>query len=474
MTRQPRKILTAASVRKYRPGPERREIADAEIRGLRLVIHPSGARSWIMRFRKPGPKNTTVKLTLGTADLDGDETEAEPQMGGHLTLAAARSLATEVNRQRKLGRNPAADYMDRKRTARTGAAERAASTFGAAARSFVLEYAKPRTRRWSSTAALLGLKVTGGSELETIRGGLADRWAEKPVKDVTAHDIFAVVEETRRRGVPGLPRLRREGTSNSSARVMHAALSKMFGWLAERPGTIDKNPVAGLKRPDAAAARERVLSDNEVRWFWSACDQLSEPFGALLRLLLITGARREEVARMTRSEHSEDGATWTLTGERTKNHRAHEVPLSPLAREILGGVKQIASRQGYMFTTTGIAPVTSFSTTKERLDALMLELARKEAVAAGRDPGEVKIEPWRIHDLRRTAITGMARAGADLHVIERAINHASGTFGGIVGVYQKHKFEAEKRKALEAWANLLTEITSRVPRGNVVALRQGA
>jgi hypothetical protein len=104
----------------------------------------------------------------------------------------------------------------------------------------------------------------------------------------------------------------------------------------------------------------------------------------------------------------------------------------------------------------------------------MTKLAREEAAAAGRDPAEVTFPPWRLHDLRRTAVTGMARAGADLHVIERAVNHVSGSFGGIVATYQKHRYAAEVRTALEAWANLISEITSREPRGNVVPLRQGA
>ena len=249
----PRKMLSAASVRHIRPGPQREEYTDAATPGLRLVVQPSGARSWAMRFRRPGSKSATAKLTLGTVDVEGREMESEPAIGGHLTLAAARRLAAAINHQRALGRDPAADYMERRRTARTAAAERAAGSFGAAARAFIVQYAMKKTRRWRSTAALLGLRAAG-DELETIAGGLADRWANKAVRDVTDHDIYAVVEECRTRGTPGLPR-RREGTSDSSAGAMYAALSRMFSWLAERPGAIDKNPVDGVRRPEAAEAR---------------------------------------------------------------------------------------------------------------------------------------------------------------------------------------------------------------------------
>jgi integrase len=465
-------MLTAATVRQTRPGAERQEIADAATPGLRLVVHPSGARSWVMRFRRPDTKSATAKLTLGTADVTGQEVEGEPKIGGHLTLAAARRLAAEVNRQRALGRDPAADHIAERRKARIVAAERATNTFGLAARTFVVDYARPKTRRWRETAVLLGLRATDG-ELGIIDGGLAERWSDRPVRDITAHDVFDLLEECRTRGVPGLPR-RRPRVSDTSARAMYAMLSKFFNWLAERPGAIEKNPVAGVKRPETPDARERVLSDSELRWFWRACDEVGEPFGALLKLLLITGARREEVARMTRGEISEDGATWALSAARTKNGRPHDVPLSPLAREVLGSVKKIAGKPGLVFTTTGTTPVSGFSNLKARLDKLMLDAAREDAAAAGRDPAEVALPLWRLHDLRRTAVTGMARAGADLHVIERAVNHVSGSFGGIVATYQKHRYEAEKRAALEAWANLIGEITSQAPRGNVVALRQGA
>src|SRR5207244_4001185 len=103
--------------------------------------------------------------------------------------------------------------------------------------------------------------------------------------------------------------------------------------------------------------RDRVLDDNEVRWLWRACDGIGQPFGLLLKLLLITGARREEVARMTRSEISDDGETWTLAGSRTKNKLAHVVPLTPLARDIIADVKQIAGKPGFIFSTTGTTPV---------------------------------------------------------------------------------------------------------------------
>jgi integrase len=469
-----RKILTAAAVRQFRPGPERREIPDGGAPGLRLVVHPSGARSWIMRFRRPD--GFSAKLTLGTADVVGEESEGEPSIGGHLTLVAARRLAAEVNRQRALGRDPIADLAAQKRMSRIMAGEQT-HTFGAAARAFIVEHARPNTRRWRATAAQLGFRVTG-DELEPIRGGLAERWVRRPLRDISAHDVFEVLAECRSSGIPGRPR-RRPRSSETSARAMYATLSKFFNWLARRPGAIDKNPVSGVERPGTPPARERVVNDNEIRWFWRACGEVGEPFGVLLKLLLITGARREEIAQMTRSEISEDSATWSLSARRTKNGRPHDIPLSPLAREVLAGVTRIVGKPGFIFTTTGSTAVSGFSRVKGRLDKLMIEFALEDGVPVGREPDEVPIPPWRLHDLRRTAVTGMARAGADLHVIERAVNHVSGSFGGVVATYQKHRYALEVRGALDGWATLLSDIVSEIPRanvsrGNIVPLRQGA
>ena len=128
------------------------------------------------------------------------------------------------------------------------------------------------------------------------------------------------------------------------------------------------------------------------------------------------------------------------------------MPLAPQARDILRGIRRVANSE-CVFSTNGRSPVSGFSKAKARLDEAM------------------GVSDWRLHDLRRTAVTGMARAGADLHVIERAVNHVSGSFGGIVGVYQQHRFADEVRAALEAWANLLTSIVEGRP-ANVTPIRQ--
>ena len=363
-----KKTLTAAAVKALLPGPARREVPDGGCPGLHLVIQPSGSKSWALRFRRPDGR--PAKLTLGPVDLSGAETE--PVVGAPLTLIAARRLATEVHQQRAKGRDVVADHGEAKRRRAGEREERNASTFGAAARRFVEEYARPRTRTWVLTARLLGIRP---DDLTPIPKGLADRWRDRPVSEITGHDIHQLIDEVRKRGVPGLER-RRKGKSESVAWVTLARLSRLFTWLIEQR-VIEKSPCVGVHRPDTSAARDRVLTDAELRWFWLACDSLGFPFGPLLKLLLLTGQRRDEVAGMTRAELSADGAIWNLPASRTKNKRAHVVPLSRAARDLIGTTPTIAGKPGFIFTTNGTSHVSGWSKTKHRLDAKMAELAAR-------------------------------------------------------------------------------------------------
>ena len=364
------KPLTAAAVARYQPTAKRREIPDGGSQGLRLVIQPSGAKSWAMRFRRPNGK--TAKITLGPVDLSGTETPADPVLGAPLTLAAARRLAAELQRQRAIGRDVASDCVTLKRQRRTAARVRSENTFSIAAQQFVEEHASAKTRRWKETARLLGLSPL---DLKTIPGGLADRWHDKPITEISTDDIYALVDEARRQGIPGIGR-RNTGLSEARARAIFSCLSKMFAWLVAHRRT-KINPCIGIPRPAAPPARERVLSDSEIRWFWTACDALGSPFGPLLKILLVTGARLNEVARMTRHELSEDGSTWVLSGARTKNRRSHILVLPQLAQEILGEVKVISGEAAIVFSTNGRTPVSGFSKMKAQLDREMQSLGRQ-------------------------------------------------------------------------------------------------
>jgi integrase len=416
------KTLTTVAVRNLRAGRKRREIADRGSPGLYLVIQATGRKSWALRLRRPNGQS--AKVTLGTCDATGLEIAGDPVVGG--TLAAARRVAADLHRQRAMGRDVAADAVAAKRRRRCDRDGLAASAFGSAVVDYVA-YAKTKQRSWVDVGRALGVD----EDLKVIPGGLADRWRDRPVADIDGHDVFTLIEDVRHRGIPGRAR-RVEGTTDALAQVFHARLSALFSWLQSRR-RIETNPVAGVAAPDGPEARDRILSDSEVSALWHATDEAGEPFGAVFKLLLLTGCRLNEVAQMRWAELSEDGATLHLAADRVKNKRAHDVPLSALARKVIAGATRVGDSP-FVFTVTGRAPVSGFSKAKKRLDA------------------EMNIAPWRTHDIRRTVASGLQRLGVPLPVTEKILNHVSGSLGGIVGVYQRHDYEAERRAALERWA----------------------
>ena len=218
-----------------------------------------------------------------------------------------------------------------------------------------------------------------------------------------------------------------------------AVLGACYQWGIET-GRVSHNPTRTV-RAFKINRRERYLSEKEVACFSEAIAdwEREEPRMAVMadavRLLMLTGQRRDEVGQMTWTEVDLDAKLWTIPKERAKNGQAHDVPLSDQAVAVLSGIKRITGDRQLVFTTTGETPVSGFSKAKRRLDKAM--------------PGAA---PWVLHDLRRTMASGMARLGISLPVIEKVLNHTSGSFGGIVGVYQRHTFADEKRIALGLWA----------------------
>ena len=436
------KALTAAGIRTMRPAPERREIRDGGAVGLYLVVQPSGHKSFALRFRRPNRK--PAKLVLGPFDPSA-EGKGDPVIGQPLTLVAARQLAADLSRERARGRDVVADHKAEKHRRRAEVVERAANTFGQAAKDFIEGHAKTKTRQWQATARVLGFAATG----EVIRGSLADIWADRPVADIDGHDIYNVVEEARTRGVPGWA-MKKDGPSDSRARHLFSALSTMFTWL-HRHRRVEANPCAGVHRPEPGGSRDRVLTDAEIAKFWHAASA-ERHVGSLLKLLLLTGARLNEAAGLRRSELSDDGATWTLPAARSKNKRAHVVPLSAQARGLIAAVPNLGS--DLLWTTTGTTPVSGWSKIKLRLDRAMVD-----------------VPPWRLHDLRRTCATGMAEIGIAPHVIEAVLNHVSGPKGGVAGVYNRASYAAEKKAALERWADHVERLVSGKTAKVVVPLR---
>jgi integrase len=463
------RMLTTAAVTKLKATAKTQEIPDAGAPGLRLVIQPSGAKSWAMRFRRPGGKQGN--LTLGKLDTSGRETDAAPVIGEPLTVAGARALANEISRQRARDLDVVAQQRAEKQRRRAVVQERGANTFAAAVQDFIEgHHAKGTDRRprdWREVARTLGLDypLEGDEGPATIKGGLCDRWRDKPVAEIDGDDIFHMIEEAKVHGIPGMGR-KNNGVSKARGRKMAAALGGLFGWLLSKRW-VKVNPCAGIGRQAAPAARDRVLNvkadvrnADELRWLWAASDNVGHPFGPLCKLLLLTGCRLNEIARMSRAELSDDSATLRLPGERTKNSLPHDVPLPPLAREILNGLPQFPGCE-FVFSTAGKTPISGFSKYKTRFDAAMLAEAKKE---------KGKVAPWRLHDFRRTCATGMAGIGIAPHVIEAVLNHVSGARASVAGTYNREAYEPEKRAALARWTDHIVGIVSGRA-ANVVPLR---
>ena len=424
------KLLTAAAVLKLKPSAVRREVRDSGAPGLRLVIQTSGHKSWCVRFR--GADGRHVKLTLGPLDLTQSE-EGDPVLGGPLTLAGARIVANQIIRQRSLGIDVVRQKKEQKRS-------RASSgTFAALVEDFIADHARPKNRGWKDTAKVLGLLYPDDDDRPTVLpGGLADRWATTPVTEIDASMIYGVVDEARRVAIPGMA-ARVIGTNDSRGRAVATTFGKLFAW-AHQHRRVPINPALGMYRPALPPSRHRVLNPDEIKGFWKACDHVGWPFGPAFKLLFLTAQRRSEVTDMAWSELSPDMSVWSIPPLRTKNKLPHVVPLPPLARSILSGCPKVAGAH-HVFTVTGVTPISGFSKVKGRLDASM---------AIGED--------WRLHDLRRTAATGMAEIGVQPHVIEAILNHISGAKASVAGIYNRAQYAAEKKIALERWATHVAEL----------------
>ena len=437
MTNKP--ALTDAAVRKFTAGAKRRRIPDTGMRSLFLIIEPSGRKSFQMRFRTPTGR--IGKVTLGPFAL-GDEIKGEPQIGQPLTLAAARALAADIHRQRALGVDVIADRESAKVRARIEVTTRTVTGFAGCVESFVADYARKNIRAWRENARMLGLRygLSTVDKPEVIKGGLCDRWSDKAATDIDQADIEAVTIEARRVAIPGMPP-RNKGRSEARARKLLTALSAFFDWL-HAEGLVKNNPCRDVARPENGTSRDRVLASDEVRWFWQAAEMERGLYGPLLKLLLLTGARLDEVSGMRRDELSDDGAVWNLPGTRTKNRRPHVVPLPMMARDL---IKSLPRSGDFIFSTTGTTPVSGWSRLKKRLDKNMVDIARLEKPDA-------KIPAWRLHDLRRSFCTGCGELGVPPHVIELCVNHISGSRAGIAGTYNKAVMLPERKAALERWA----------------------
>jgi integrase len=359
-----------------------------------LRVFASGVKSWQIMYRIPR--------------WDGSLQQRRMSLGTYpaFGLSEAREMAREALKKVARGTDPAED----RKTARAKLA--ATPTVKEAARDFVEHYAKPRNRSWRETERIFERYVFPD-------------WGERLLPSITRGDVAALLAGIASRGAPYM-----------ANRVL-SAIRRFWNWCLEQ-GKLETSPVASVKAPSREVSRDRVLSDEEICAFWAATEDMGWPFGALFQLLLITGQREDEVAGMRWSDLDFDRSLWTLPREISKSDRLNQVPLPSLAMDILKRLPQTEST--LVFSTTETTPVSGFSKAKKRCDQLS------------------GLTGWRLHDLRRTAASGMARLKVEPWIVEKVLNHQTGQLSGIAGVYNRWCYLNEKREALERWQRHLDRL----------------
>jgi integrase len=315
---------------------------------------------------------------------------------GRVTLHQARIAAQKVFAAKVEGRDPAFEKRDAKRRVVADQVE------------VLLE--RYITQRVSQNRS-------AGEISRLLRREVGRTWAGRSIHEITKRDVVDIISAIEQRGAPI--------AANKSLKVVKTFLR----WCVGR-GLMDRSPAEGIPLPTKEIARDRILTDEELAKVIVAARKIGGPYGGITELLALTGQRREEVARVKWEEIDLVRRVWTLPKSRTKNAKAHVVHLSQPSLRIL---KSTDKRTGFVFSSDGAKPFSVFSRAKRHLDQLS------------------GVTGWRLHDLRRTCVSGMARLGIAPHVADKILNHQGGTISGIAAVYQRHEFLSERQEALDRW-----------------------
>jgi len=375
--------LTKAGIDCLRPRPADAVYWDSTLSGFGVKVTPKGRKVFIAMYRTQGGKSRLRKYTIGPY--------------GRITLHHARTAAQRIFAARLDGRDPAAEKLELRR-------RQVVDRIDDLVEAFIADHVS---------------KLRSGGELSRLlRRELILRWGARSVHDIKRRDISDLVfEAAAERG-------------DHSAHKLLKTVKRFFSWCVGR-AVLETSPGIGVKSPLKAASRDRVLTDEELARILRGARQIGGPYGAIIEFLILTGQRREEVARMTWDEVHLERRIWQLPATRTKNGKDHVVHLSPEALSILGRLKQ---HEAFVFCV-GKRPFQDFSRHKRKLDLIC------------------GVSNWRLHDLRRTCVSGMAALGIAPHVADKILNHQSGTISGVAAVYQRHEFFAERKAALMLWGS---------------------
>jgi integrase len=328
---------------------------------------------------------------------------------GRVTLHQAQVAAQKVFTAKLEGRDPAGEKREAKRRIVADRVDDLLETY-------IAQYVSQRR--------------AGGEISRLLRREIGNAWGSRSIHEITKRDVVEVITAIEQRGAP------------IAANKTLKTLKTFLRWCVGRAG-LDQSPADGVPLPAKEISRDRILADDELARVIIAARKIGGPYGGIVELLTLTAQRREEVARVTSDEFDIEQRIWTLPKSRTKNGKPHIVHLSNEAIILLNRTNKNGS---FVFSLDGAKPFQEFSRAKRELDELS------------------GVKDWRLHDLRRTCVSGMARLGISPHVADKILNHQSGTISGVAAVYQRHDFLAERKDALEQWGahvrKILTDTSS--------------
>ena len=371
--------LTELAIKKAAKATARYDIFDASVRGLGVRIAPSGTKSWFIMRRFNGKM---LRTTFGRY----------PEVG----LADARLRAPEVLLKMSKGNTSQGN-----------------DTF----ETIVAEWIK---RDQSKNKSVEQVKTA-------IKRHVSPVFSGRKLDEIKKQDIIKLIDQIT------------DGGSPVAANRILAFLKRFFNWCVERD-ILEVSPALSIKANTGEISRDRVLDVGELLSLWTVEDKLNYPWGAILKLLMLTGARLKEVSEVTWDEISLEEQIWSIPSSRTKNSRPHQIHLSTQAIQILRSLPSVKD-QSFLFSTNGVRPVSGFSKAKKRIDLLS------------------GVDNWRFHDLRRSFATYTTeKLQIPPVVIDKVLNHVSGAVKGVAAIYQRGEYLEQRREALQAWGDYLEDL----------------
>jgi integrase len=436
-----RKALTRITVERLKPPADkaqRVERYDGIVPGFGVRITHDGNRSWVFLYSSP-TLGKRRRYTIGRVEFGAPDGVAS------LDLEQARQAASKLRATVAAGSDPAEVRVASEAAAVAKTATAEVVTFKAVFDLFDKRKLAGERRGWEVR--------------QIIVRELIPHWGARPIGAITRTDVQHRIDALVEAG------------HQPSAHRLFEIIRRMFNWAAARPSlNLDRVPTERMKPKlmiGKKTRRKRVLSSDEIGALWRASARIEYPYGALVRLLLLTGLRLSEAADAVWSEFDHGVRAWTIPAERMKRDDPHMVPLTTDALAVVAGIPRFTGE--HLFTCgDGSAPVRSFSKPKQRLDALMLDELRALATQRGSDPAKVTLANWEMgRDIRRTVRTNLSALPVPDMIRELVIAHAQPE---LHQVYDQYLYLDEKREALTLWAARLRAIVD--PPTNVVPMRR--